>query len=1297
MKRIRPGHRGGPKPTDRTASAHGGRSAAEPAGFEPIQLLELELAGSEVGVAGRQEDGRRYRWARVLVRLHGAPLGAVDLELQDSAIAPEAVTECAWRTLGAAIDEHLTYDGLAPGPRTGASLPRPAVPPRCVRERQAFSAGAPLASVVIASRERPESLATTLDDVLALKYPRFEVIVVDNAPETDATRRLVELRSADAANLRYVCEPLPGLAVAHNRGLEATHGEIVAFTDDDVLVDRFWLLELARAFDLADDVACVTGLILPTELETPAQLWLEEWVRLNKGYEPRLFDLGSNRPGGKLFPYAAGTFGSGANMAYRTEALRAVGGFDPAMGTGTRARGGDDLAGFFSVVAAGHTLAYQPAAIIRHAYRRDSESLRTLMYDYGAGLGAFLTKIVVDRPGRLLDIAWRVPFGAAHALRSRPSGRNRNSRALANGLAVRERLGMLAGPAGYLIERRRRRRSTRRADPDPGGWNRRGSRSRGLWRRGAETGADGGSAMSRDKAASRFGGTTRRLAAHVRTPVYQEGYALVLSAGLAAALGFLYWIIAARTYKADVVGLNSAAISTMMLVSGVAQLNLVGGLLSFVPGAGRSTWRLVGWSYAISLVVATLLALVFLAGVRVWAPKLAFLSSDDGFAFWFIASTMVWCIFSLQDAVLTGLRRAIWVPIDNTTFAVAKIGLLAAFATTFPRFGIFASWTLGVVLSVIVINAVLVRRLIPAHTRAPIESPEVATARLIGRFVAADYAGGVTWIAAITLIPIVITQRLGAAENAYYSLAWVMTVPLYLVSANTASSLVVSLVNERSRLREYAHRVFVQTARLVVPGALVLALAAPLFLRLFGQEYADQGTTTLRLVALSAIPAVVSALYISVWRVEQRLSLLVWVRCIQNASLVLLSLALLGPYGIRGPAIAWLVVQTAVAAVLLAVWPRVLVGDGSRPPRRLRGILLVRNAAADAGLLTLSQGIRRRQNVHRRLARAAIAVPRVLAELPENGAGPPPSAWTAHELPSSVTDKMVVLAGPPGARPRAAIKLAESEGAARALARETEVLGLLSGDPRLETWRALLPEVLAAGEIDGEPFLVERILPGVEASRLMAGGAASGTYLGLLAKGIESLHRLTGAELEVGPAIMAAWVDEPLAILELHARRNGGGEPWQLRALDRLRGELHGPLLGKRLTASWIHGDYVPGNVLIDAATGTVSGIIDWELAATPCLPALDLVQLVLAARALSRRREYGEIVVEALDGTWTEQEQAVLERTTEPLVGDPPLSTLVLFAWLRHTASMLTKAAGYGDNWLWQRSNLEAALAALA
>jgi O-antigen/teichoic acid export membrane protein/Ser/Thr protein kinase RdoA (MazF antagonist) len=797
---------------------------------------------------------------------------------------------------------------------------------------------------------------------------------------------------------------------------------------------------------------------------------------------------------------------------------------------------------------------------------------------------------------------------------------------------------------------------------------------------------------------SRRGRTRRRLAEHVRTPVYREGYALVLSAGVAAALGFVYWIVAARTYSADVVGLNSVAISTMMLVAGIAELNLVSALLRFVPGAGRSTWRLVGWSYAISVVAATLVSVAFLATVRWWAPSLASLASDAGFAFWFVAATTVWCIFNLQDAVLTGLRRAIWVPVDNALFGAAKIGLLAAFATVSPHVGIFASWTAGVVLSVVVINVLLAFRLVPEHTRRPpIGDMGIPSARLIGRFVAADYVGGLSWIVAITLIPIMVTQRLGAADNAYYSLAWLMTMPLYLVSASTASSLVVALVNERWWFREYTHRVFLQTARLVVPAALLVALAAPLLLRLFGPDYAQRGTTPLRVMALSSIPAMVIALYLGVWRAEKRLSLLVWVRCIVYAAVIVLSVALLGPYGIRGPAFAWLVVQTIGAVVLFAAWPHVLLTDRARVPWRLRSICLARNAAEDTGLLTVSQAIRRRPAIRRRRTRAALAVSRILAALPDSGSAPPPSTWTARNLPSSGAEKLVVLAGPAGAPPRAVVKLAASDRAARGLIHETEVLRLLGGDSRLEPWRALLPEVLAAGEIDGEPFRVEGVLPGVEASRLITVGAAPRMPLHGLAEAIECLHRRTEKELEVGPAIVEAWVDAPVATLELHARRRGGSRRRQLGALDRLRDELHEALDGARVAAGWTHGDYVPGNVLVDPATATVSGIVDWELAGAPNLPAIDLVQLVLATRALTRRREYGEIVTDALAAVWTEEEQAVLARATEVLPDALSPSVLVLLAWLRHTQNLLTKADRYANSWLWHRLNFEVPLVALA
>jgi O-antigen biosynthesis protein len=426
--------------------------ASPAAEFEPIRLLDIELAEPLSDVSAHGENGRRYRCARALVRLHGLPLGVVDLNLEASGLNAAAVAHRMWQELRRPIAAHLAVDGLGvpramgfPLPATGAAA--------CERERRAFSRNAPSATVVVATRERPHSLAATIDSILALEYPRFEVVVVDSAPLTGRTLEVVGARADRGPDLRYVRDRLPGLAVAHNRGLLAADGEIVAFVDDDVLVDRRWLLELARGFQRADGVACVTGLILPAELETPAQVWLEQCVRINKGYEPKLFDIHTNRPEGKLFPYAAGMFGSGANMAFRTDVLRSSGGFDPATGTGTRARGGDDLAAFFGIIADGYALAYQPAALVRHLYRRDLDGLRRQMYDYGAGLAAYLTKIVVDRPGRLLDITRRAPCAVAHAFGARSGGRGWQS-VVSKELAGLELRGMLAGSAGYVIERR---------------------------------------------------------------------------------------------------------------------------------------------------------------------------------------------------------------------------------------------------------------------------------------------------------------------------------------------------------------------------------------------------------------------------------------------------------------------------------------------------------------------------------------------------------------------------------------------------------------------------------------------------------------------------------------------------------------------------------------------------------------------------------------------------------------------------------------------------------------------------
>lgn len=315
------------------------------------------------------------------------------------------------------------------------------------------------ASVVVATCNRPVELAACLRSLLAQTHPPALIVVVDDAPGGDLTPAVVA-RYAQRGPLRYVEGPRLGLAAAHNRGLREVTTPLVAFTDDDVVADEHWLQRLIDAFASAPDVGCVTGKIVAYELVTRAQVLLDGYAGFDKGATRCVFDLGANRPADPLFPFAAGTLGSGANMAFARAALIEQGGFDAALGAGTRAMGGDDLSAFFEVLQHGHSLVYEPRAIVRHRHPRDLRALKRQVYGYGVGLTAYLTKCVLDRPRLLGSATRRLPAAASYVFSTASTKNARLPAGYPPALVRLERLGMLAGPFAYVASRRKTARAT---------------------------------------------------------------------------------------------------------------------------------------------------------------------------------------------------------------------------------------------------------------------------------------------------------------------------------------------------------------------------------------------------------------------------------------------------------------------------------------------------------------------------------------------------------------------------------------------------------------------------------------------------------------------------------------------------------------------------------------------------------------------------------------------------------------------------------------------------------------------
>ena len=394
----------------------------------------------------------RYRAARLLTWLHGRPIGEVFVPLEQGRVPADRLAALVWPLVAEHVAAHCTDDGVPVPDHLPADGFVRAEQPRCAGLGRDADV---TITVVIATRDRTESLLRCLTALAKSSFSAFDVVVVDSAPRSDSTERALAEHPGWPFPLRYVYESRPGLALAHNAALPAVTGEVVAITDDDVEVDRDWLRTLAEAF-CETSATCVTGLILPAELETRAQLLVEESGGFGRGFTRRVF-VRDMPEAGPLFPFTAGRFGSGANMAFRAEWLVAGGGFDPATGAGSPAWGGDDLTAFLRVIVDGGTLVYEPRAVVRHWHRREYEGMRRQAFRYGMGLGAYLAASVWDRPA-LLEAMTRRAVPAARHLLSPGSAKNiGRSTGYPRELVWRERAGMLAGPFAYMVSRWRYR------------------------------------------------------------------------------------------------------------------------------------------------------------------------------------------------------------------------------------------------------------------------------------------------------------------------------------------------------------------------------------------------------------------------------------------------------------------------------------------------------------------------------------------------------------------------------------------------------------------------------------------------------------------------------------------------------------------------------------------------------------------------------------------------------------------------------------------------------------------------
>lgn len=323
-------------------------------------------------------------------------------------------------------------------------------PPETCGWEAALLGRRPAATVVVNTiGDRPESLDRLLEALLEQSYQPLEVVVVDNRP--GRWDRSV-LRAHE--RIRVVERSLPGISAARNAGLAATTTPVVLFTDDDVVPAPDWAAWLVAALHSGPRTACATGLILPLDTSHEAQRLAEQWGGYSKGFQRRVHQHPHPSPPTALYPYEPGLYGSGGSVGFWADRLRDLGGYDEVLGTGTPARGGEDLAMHMTVVLNGLHLVYEPRAVLWHTHRTSELEWRRQLFAYGVGLSAAMTRRALSSPRDLLSVLARLPAAvrhAAHLASARNPARTRKqdtapARRYPRRLVLMEALGMAIGP-----------------------------------------------------------------------------------------------------------------------------------------------------------------------------------------------------------------------------------------------------------------------------------------------------------------------------------------------------------------------------------------------------------------------------------------------------------------------------------------------------------------------------------------------------------------------------------------------------------------------------------------------------------------------------------------------------------------------------------------------------------------------------------------------------------------------------------------------------------------------------------
>jgi O-antigen/teichoic acid export membrane protein len=401
----------------------------------------------------------------------------------------------------------------------------------------------------------------------------------------------------------------------------------------------------------------------------------------------------------------------------------------------------------------------------------------------------------------------------------------------------------------------------------------------------------------------------------IAIPLYSNAFYLMLNTAVMSLLGFFFWMVVARFYTEAEVGFGSAIISAMRLLALISLVGLNISLVRFLPHSDKPQ-DLINSCYTLSSLISLVIAGIFLAGLGFWAPALAFVMQNAIFASAFIVFTILWTLQNLVNYTFVARRRAGFVLSKNTIFSVVRLALPVLFVLFFRTFGIVASW--GVAMAVAL--AVSIFMFLPKvqDFYKPVPALKINLLKDIWRYSSGNYLASLFSTCLPLILPLMVVNVLGAQQNAYFYIAWMISGLLFAIPFGVSQSLFAEGSHFEDKLKENVTKSLKFTYLLLVPAVIVLILVGKWVLLAFGQSYSLSALPLLWVLSLSSLPLALTHIYSGILRVTGRIKELVAIWGFIVLAVLLASYLIMPITGIIGIGYAWLGAQTIVAVYILA-------------------------------------------------------------------------------------------------------------------------------------------------------------------------------------------------------------------------------------------------------------------------------------------------------------------------------------------------------------------------------------------